>query len=79
MATTKERLWEVFTGVVPLPEGADENTTFDSLGMDSLDMVELVQETEEEFDVVVDDDRVEKVVQGKLGDLIEYVEELQEQ
>ena len=33
------------------PENVDEDSTFDSLGVDSLDMVELICELEERLDV----------------------------
>ena len=48
-------------------------TTFEELGVDSLDAIELLFEIEEEFDLTVDDD----AVQGKenVGQVIEAVEE----
>ena len=48
-------------------------TTFEELGMDSLDAIELLFEIEEEFDLTVEDD----AVQGKetVGQVIEAVHE----
>ena len=39
-----------------------EETTFDTLGLDSLDVVELVMEFEEEFDVTIElDENIQSV------------------
>ena len=48
-------------------------TTFEELGMDSLDAIELLFEIEEEFDLTVEDE----AVQGKenVGQVIEAVHE----
>lgn len=48
-------------------------TTFEELGVDSLDAIELLFEIEEEFDLTVDDE----AVQGKenVGQVIEAVRE----
>ncbi len=48
-------------------------TTFEELGMDSLDAIELLFEIEEEFDLTVEDE----AVQGKetVGQVIEAVRE----
>jgi acyl carrier protein len=44
---------------------------FDDLGADSLDIVELVMSMEEEFDVEIPDEDVEKM--RTIGDAIEYL------
>lgn len=49
------------------------DATFESLGVDSLDMVELICELEEECDI----DFGEPDDLETIGDLIEYVESLQ--
>ena len=46
---------------------------FDDLGADSLDIVELVMSMEEEFDIEIPDDDVEKM--RTIGDAIEYLKE----
>lgn len=43
------------------------------LNADSLDMVELVMSLEEEFDVEISDEDVEKII--KVSDAVEYIEE----
>ena len=45
----------------------------DDLGADSLDIVELVMSMEEEFDVEIPDDDVEKM--KTIGDAISYLKE----
>ncbi len=49
------------------------DATFESLGVDSLDMVELICELEEECDI----DFGEPDDLETIGDLIEYIESLQ--
>lgn len=50
------------------------NASFlDDLGADSLDIVELVMSMEEEFDVEIPDDDVERLV--TIGDAIVYLKE----
>ena len=53
--------------------GIGPETTFEDLGMDSLDAIELLFEIEEEFDLTVEDE----AVQGKenVGQVIAAVEE----
>ena len=46
----------------------------DDLGADSLDIVELVMEIEEEFDVEIPDEDVEKMVCVK--DVVDYIAKL---
>ena len=55
------------------PETIDENSTFDSLGVDSLDMVELICALEEACDI----DFGEPEGLETVGDLIKYVDSLQ--
>ena len=43
------------------------------LGLDSLDVVELVMAIEEEFDIEVPDDKAENLV--TVGDVVKYIEE----
>ena len=54
------------------PENVDEDSTFDSLGVDSLDMVELICELEERLDV----DFGEPEGLETMSDLVEYVDSL---
>lgn len=54
------------------PENVDEDSTFESLGVDSLDMVELICELEERLDV----DFGEPEDLETMSDLVEYVDNL---
>ncbi|MFC4322587.1 acyl carrier protein [Litchfieldia salsa] len=44
----------------------------DDLGADSLDVVELVMEIEDEFDIEIDDEEAEKFI--TVGDVVTYVQ-----
>ena len=53
-------------------ENVKEEATFvDDLSADSLDIVELVMQIEEEFDVEIADADAEKIV--TVGDVVEYI------
>ena len=54
-------------------ELTDESRMVDDLGMDSLDVVELVIAFEEEFGVEISDEDAEKW--KTVGDVIKYLEE----
>ena len=54
------------------PEDVDVDSTFESLGVDSLDMVELICELEERLDV----DFGEPEGLETMGDLVAYVDSL---
>ena len=56
------------------PEQVTEDATFDSLGIDSLDMVELICDLEDECGIEFGESEDLKTV----GDLINYIEGLQE-
>ena len=45
----------------------------DDLGADSLDVVDLVMSFEEEFDIEIPDDQVEKT--KTVGDIVKFIEE----
>lgn len=47
----------------------------DDLGADSLDLVDLLMSIEDEFDVEIPDEDVEKI--KTVGDLVHYVEDHQ--
>lgn len=67
----EERVKEVFETVCPLPKDYDRSLKLESLGVDSLDMVDLVVNLEEEFDIIIDDMVVPQWV--TLGDIFDYV------
>jgi acyl carrier protein len=48
------------------------DTTFEDIDADSLEVVELVMALEEEFDLEIADDEVEKI--KTVGDIVSYIE-----
>jgi acyl carrier protein len=58
---------------VPKEEVARESSFVDDLKADSLDVVELVMEFEDEFEVTIPDDDYEKI--RTVGDAIDYIQE----
>lgn len=54
-------------------ETVTRNTAFiEDIGADSLDIVELVMELEEEFDIQIPDDQAEKI--KTVGEAVDYIE-----
>ncbi len=53
-------------------EEVKKETAFKDLNADSLDIVELVMAMEEEFDLEISDEQVEKI--KTVGDVIQYLE-----
>jgi acyl carrier protein len=54
-------------------EQVTRNTSFiEDIGADSLDIVELVMELEEEFEITIPDDQAEKI--KTVGEAIDYIE-----
>ena len=54
-------------------EQVTRTTNFvDDIGADSLDIVELIMELEEEFDIQIPDDQAEKI--KTVGEAIDYIE-----
>lgn len=53
-------------------EQVTDTTSFiEDIGADSLDIVELVMELEEEFDIQIPDDQAEKI--KTVGEAVEYI------
>ena len=50
----------------------DEATFVDDLSADSLDIVELIMQIEEEFEIEIPDEDAEKIV--TVGDVVKYIE-----
>lgn len=50
-----------------------EATFKDDLGADSLDVVELIMELEDEFDLEISDEDAEKI--GTVGDVVTYIDQ----
>jgi acyl carrier protein len=60
--TVAERVIRVFSDFKKVaPEDIKTESTFDELGFDSLDGLNLIFELEEEFDIVVPDDKVQSM------------------
>lgn len=51
--------------------------TFVDLGADSLDVVELVMELEDTFNIQFDDDKIEEL--ANIGDAVTYIQQLKSQ
>ena len=60
---------------VPKEEITRESSFVDDLKADSLDVVELVMEFEDEFEVTIPDEDYEKI--RTVGDAIDYIQERQ--
>ncbi len=56
---------------VPAEEVTRESSFIDDLKADSLDVVEMVMEFEDEFDIQIPDDDYDKI--KTVGDAIEYI------
>lgn len=59
--------------------GVNENevtmdTSFEDIGADSLDMVELIMAIEEEYDITIADEEAEKA--ETVGDVVNYIKTL---
>ena len=48
-----------------------QETSFEELNADSLDIVELIMALEEEYDIEIPDEDVEKI--ATVGDVVEYI------
>lgn len=75
----KEEIFEKLKGIVVEQLGVEaetvtEDATFvDDLSADSLDIVELIMQVEEEFDMSIPDSEAERVV--TIGDVVKYIQE----
>jgi acyl carrier protein len=54
------------------PEEVTPETTFEDLGADSLDVMDLVMELEQEFDIEIPDEDAEKI--RTIEDTIKYIQ-----
>ncbi|RVU55300.1 acyl carrier protein [Anaerosphaera multitolerans] len=73
----KERILELIaTQFNREVEELDEDMSFvDDLNADSIDIVEFVMTIEDELDLEIDDEVIEKM--STIGDVIDYIEELE--
>ena len=74
MSTVLERVTKVIVDRLGVDESEVkmEASFRDDLGADSLDVVELVMELEDEFDMEISDDEAEKI--ATVGDAVSYIE-----
>ncbi|ETT85825.1 acyl carrier protein [Viridibacillus sp. FSL R5-0477] len=74
MATVIERVTKVVVDRLGVDESEVklEASFRDDLGADSLDVVELVMELEEEFDMQIDDEDAEKI--ATVGNAVSFIE-----
>jgi len=74
----REKIFEKVVNVLSDKLGVEENSIAESssltddLGADSLDLVDLVMELEEQFGVKIDDSELEKL--STVKDVVDYIE-----
>lgn len=75
MSTIEEKVIGIVSNQlgVPREEVSRPSSFVDDLKADSLDVVELVMEFEDEFEITIPDDDYEKI--KTVGDAIDYIEE----
>jgi len=73
MADVFERVKEIIVDQLDVDESVvtKEASFTDDLEADSLDVVELIMELEDEFDMEIADEEAEKIV--TVGDAVEYI------
>ena len=70
-----EKVQEIIAEELALDvEEVTPDATFDDLGADSLDIVEVVMAFEDEFDVAIPDEDAEEI--GTVQDAIDYIEDI---
>ena len=76
--TVRDKVIRVFSEFKKVPpEDIKEATTFEQLGFDSLDGLNLIFELEEEFDLVIPDDKAQSM--RSVGQVIDGIETLLEE
>lgn len=71
--TVSERVIRVFAKFKKMPpEDIRMDTSFEELGLDSLDGLNLIFELEEEFDIMVPDDKVQSM--KSVAEVVEGIE-----
>jgi acyl carrier protein len=77
MADTFDRVKKIIVDRLGVDEAkvTSEASFKEDLGADSLDVVELVMELEDEFEIEISDEDAEKI--SKVGEVVAYIEALQ--
>jgi len=77
VATTEERVIQIVSDNLGVSKEQVSRTTnfIEDLGADSLDIVELVMELEEEFEITIPDEEAEKI--KTVGEAIDYIDKEQ--
>lgn len=77
LGMVKDRVCQTILRIIPEsirpPEVCPENVLREELGMDSLAMLELIVELEDEFSLMIDDEFLFGTAQETVADLIDYV------
>lgn len=73
--STFEKACEIISEQLGISADFDfsEETTWEEINADSLDLVEIVMSIEDEFQIEIDDDAVSSM--RNMGDLVAYIEE----
>ena len=73
MASVEERVIEIVCENLAVSKDQVSRTTsfVDDIGADSLDIVELIMELEEEFEINIPDEQAEKI--KTVGEAIDYI------
>jgi acyl carrier protein len=73
-SSTEERVVEIVSENLGVSKESVTRTTrfIEDIGADSLDIVELVMELEEEFEITIPDEQAEKI--KTVGEAIDYIE-----
>ncbi len=73
--SNEERIKEIVIDQLQIDANTvDRDISFDSLALDSLEMLELVVALEEEFDISLDDAALAKL--DTLGEMCDYISEI---
>jgi acyl carrier protein len=74
VASVEERVIEIVCENLAVSKDQVNRTTsfVDDIGADSLDIVELIMELEEEFEITIPDDQAEKI--KTVGEAIDYIQ-----
>jgi acyl carrier protein len=74
--TRKEVIQIVAEKLKREPDSVKDTHTLQDLGADSLDIVEIIMNVEDHFDIAIDDQEAEKLY--TIADVVRYVHQLQE-